>query len=128
MKLIQQTYHIKASVEKVWQALTVPKHIEAWGSGPVKMDDRVGTTFSFWGGDIWGTNTEVVKNKKLVQEWYGGDWPKPSIATFTLTKEKTGTKLVLTHTGVPTDEVNDFADGWKDYYLGPLKEYVESIT
>ena len=126
MRHIKQTYFIKASVEKVWQALTTPKHINAWGGGQAKMDDKVGTEFSFWGGDIWGTNKEVVQNKKLVQEWYGGDWPKPSIAIFTLTKEKAGTKLLLPHTGVPADEVKNFADGWKDYFLRPLKQYVET--
>ena len=125
MEPINQTYHIKAPVEKVWQALTVPKHIDAWGGGPVKMSSKVGTKFSFWDGDIWGKNIEVVKNKKLVQEWYGGEWPEPSIATFTLSKEKTGTRLDLLHTDVPTDKVKNFDDGWRDYFLGPLKEYVE---
>ncbi len=92
------------------------------------MSGKVGAKFSFWGGDIWGKNTEVVKNKKLVQEWYGGEWPKPSIATFTLSKEKAGTRLDLLHTDVPADEVKNFDDGWRDYFLGPLKEYVEHLS
>ncbi len=126
MKPIHQSYHIKARIEKVWQALTVPKDIEAWGGGPAKMSAKVGSKFSLWGGDIWGENVEVVKNKRLVQEWMSGEWAKPSIVTFTLNKEKAGTQLVLHHTGVPKDELKDIDDGWRDYYLGPLKEYVEN--
>lgn len=125
MKTIKQTYLINASPEKVWQALVDPEVIDKWGGGPAKTDDRVGTEFSLWGGDIHGKNLEVVKNKKLVQDWFGGDWPKASKVTFIL-KEKDGkTTIDLLHEDVPENEANDIADGWKECYLGPLKELVE---
>jgi hypothetical protein len=34
--------------------------------------------------------------------------------------------LTLTHTGVPDDVAGDFDAGWDDYYLGPLKDLLES--
>jgi uncharacterized protein YndB with AHSA1/START domain len=126
MTPIRQTYTIKAPVARVWKALTDPKDIEAWGGGPVKMSARPGSTFSLWGGDIHGKNITVDPPTKLIQEWYGGDWDKPSIATFRLVSlNATTTKLTLLHVDVPADERKNFADGWRDYYLGPLKEYVE---
>ncbi len=53
MKVIKQTYIIKAPLEKVWNALTDPKIIEKWGAGPAIMDSKEGTEFSLWGGDIF---------------------------------------------------------------------------
>ena len=126
MKTIHKKYEIKTPLKKVWQCLIDPKEIEAWGGGPnVKMDDKIGTKFSLWGGDIHGTNTKVTAQKELVQDWYGGDWPKASVVTFRLSQKGTTTVLELIHEGVPEDQVKDFDDGWDDYYVGPMKEYLE---
>ncbi len=125
MKTIKQTYHIHASVEKVWKALIDPKDINQWGGGPADMDDKVGTEFSLWGGDIHGTNTEVVAHKKLVQEWFGGKWDEASHLTFILTSKGKSTDVELIHKNVPDRQTNDIAEGWKDYYMNPLKEFVE---
>lgn len=114
-----------APVEKVWQALTDSKIIDAWGGGPAKMSDKVGEKFEFWGGDIHGENINVVPNKKLVQNWYEGNWEKPSIATFTLEQKNSQTTLTLDHENVPAKSYDDINEGWDQYYLGALKNYVE---
>lgn len=126
MKTIKQTYLINSSLDEVWQALINPKYIDAWGGGPAKIDDKKGTKFEFWGGDIHGKNIQVIKNKKLAQEWFGGNWERPSIVTFTLIPEKNKVRIDLLHTDVPNNEAKDIDDGWKRYYLGPLKEYLEN--
>ncbi len=126
MKKIQQTYHINAPVSRVWKAFIDAKTIDAWGGGPATIDDNVGTEFALWGGDIHGTNTRVVKEKMLVQNWYGGDWPEPSSVKFTLAPEERGTKVILVHDGIPDDEVDSIRNGWRDYYLGPMKEFLEA--
>lgn len=129
-KVIKQTYLIKAPVGEVWKALVDPKYIEKWGGGPAKMDDKVGTKFELWGGDIWGTNTQVENpptgGKKLVQDWYGGNWPKPSQVTFLLSERGGQTQVDLIHENLPEDEVENFGSGWRDFYLGSIKEYLES--
>lgn len=125
MKIIKQTYHIKAPSEKVWQALVDPKIIEQWSGTKAKMDDKVGTHFELWDGDMYGTNTEVVTNKKLAQDWYGGDWKKPSKVVFTLSEKAGVTTVGLGHWDLPDSEFDDFAQGWKDYYLGAIKELLE---
>ncbi len=126
MKTIRQTYLIKSSVEEAWKALIDPKYINGWGGGPAKMNDKLGAEFSLWGGSIFGKNIEVKPGKKLVQEWYSEEkWEKPSIATFTLSEEKNGVKLTLFHTNVPDKAAEDIDEGWKIYYLGPLKKFLE---
>ncbi len=126
MKTIRQRYTIQAPVATVWQALVLPKVISSWGGGPAVMDAKPGTRFQLWGGDIHGLNREIVAEKKLVQDWVSGDWPQPSLVTFTLTPVRAGTRLELLHERVPDAEARDIAQGWKEYYLGPLKEYCES--
>jgi uncharacterized protein YndB with AHSA1/START domain len=122
---ITKVYVINAPVARVWKALTNADCIELWGAGPAQMRDEVGASFSLWGGDIHGTVTEIVAEQRLVEDWYGGPWPAPSVATFTLEPVGEATRLTLTHTGVPDDEGPDFAAGWDDFYLGPLKECME---
>jgi len=78
-----------------------------------------------WDGDIHGKNTEVIPNKKLVQEWFGGDWEKPSITTFSLSNKDGVTTIDFLHENVPDSDARSIEDGWKDYYLGPLKNYAE---
>lgn len=125
MKTIDQTYLIAAPPERVWDALINPKTIKAWGGGPTVIDDQVGTAFTFWGGEIWGTNREVVSKHKLVQEWYGGKWPKPSRVTFTLSTKGNKTRVTLHHEDVPNKNAPDIAEGWERYYLGAIKRYLE---
>ncbi|MBI3495081.1 SRPBCC domain-containing protein [Candidatus Berkelbacteria bacterium] len=125
MKHITQTYTIKAPLKKVWQALVDPEIIHEWSGGPVKMDEKEGTKFSLWGGDIHGINTKVVLYKLLTQDWYEGDWAKPSQVIFTLIYKNGVTTITLDHKNIPDDAAADIADGWKTYYLGPMKELLE---
>lgn len=127
MTRIKKKYIIKAPINKVWQALVDPKEITAWGAGPAEMSDKPGADFSIWGGDIFGKNKEVNPPHKLVQDWYGSkNWKQPSAAVFNLVEKSGQTELSLEHTGVPKEEVNDFDNGWDDYYLGAIKEYLEN--
>jgi len=90
------------------------------------MDAKTGTKFSLWGGDIHGTNTKVTPQKLLEQDWFGGDWEKPSKVVFRLMSGSSGkTKVILTQTDIPDEEFADIEEGWKVYYMGPLQVCVE---
>jgi activator of HSP90 ATPase len=71
-----------------------------------------------------------LENEKLVQEWFSEEentWDKPSTVTFMLSKLRGGgTKLDLLQKDVPDENVEDIENGWEEYYLGPLKEYLET--
>jgi len=127
-KTIKKTYNISSPVDQVWNALVDPITINNWGGGPSKIDSNVGSDFELWNGDIFGKNIEVIPGKKLVQEWFGGDWPKASIVTFRLKEDKNGTILELEQINVPEDEIDDIEQGWDDYYLGPLKKMLEILS
>jgi activator of HSP90 ATPase len=125
MKLFTKTYIIHAKAADVWNALTDPNVIAKWGGGPANMEAKDGTKFSLWGGDIHGTNTKVVTQKLLVQDWYSGNWKEPSVVTFELTNKDMFTEVKLTHKNIPDSEFSDIKSGWDDYYMVPLKNLVE---
>lgn len=125
MKQIEQTYHIEAPVAKVYQALTDAELAERWGAGPAKVDAREGGEFSYWGGDIHGTYTKLVPNKRIEQDWYGHDnptWKYNVVFTFEGNDETTTVHMV--YSGDILDEQKDIKD-WQDYYFTPIKELLE---
>ena len=125
MKTFTKTYHIQAPVHDVWHALVNPSDIEAWSGGIAEMTELPKKEFSLWGGEIHGTNKTVTREKKLIQEWFGGNWDKASLVTFLLSNAGKGTKVVLKHTDIPNQEFEDIKKGWDEYYMLPLKKYVE---
>jgi activator of HSP90 ATPase len=124
-KAISKTYAIKAPVSKVWTALVSPELIRRWSGAKAIMHAKPDTRFELWGGDIYGRNVEAVKNKKLVQEWYGGRWAEPSLVIITLTPIPVGTRVHLEQKNVPPEEYAAINKGWDDYYFEPIKELVE---
>jgi len=125
MKDYNYTLEISANQEEVFNALTNAFQIELWTGYPATMDDQVGTVFSLWEGDISGCNIQVVKDYKLVQEWFFGETENPSIVTFTLKKAGKNTSLELTHTNIPDEAYEEIVEGWTDYYLGSMKNFLE---
>ncbi len=124
-KALSKTYVINAPSHVVWAALTKPDSIAGWGGAPCVMDEKVGTKFSLWGGSIHGTNTEVVPEKTLMQDWSEKTWTEPSKVTFTLESLGTKTVVMLLHSEVPTEFYKSIGLGWDEFYLGPLKRYCE---
>lgn len=90
------------------------------------MDDKEGSSFSLWGGSIVGKNTKVVPHQQLVQDWQEKEWENPSKVTFNLKEKDGGTEIELIHEDIPDKSHKDISEGWKEYYLGPLKKYLES--
>ena len=110
---------MKAGPSKVFKALTDPKIIEKWSGAPAKMSAKKGAKFEIWGGDMFGTNLEVVKDKKLVQEWCTKTFR--SKVTFTIKAKGKGSVVDLLHENVPARSVKNYSEGWKDYYLGAMQ-------
>ncbi|MGQ1908306.1 SRPBCC domain-containing protein [Marinifilum sp. RC60d5] len=125
MKEFNCNYNIGASQEEVFNAFTNSFQIELWTGYPAKMDDKVGTIFSLWEGDITGCNLEIVKDYKLVQEWFFGETEHPSIVTILLKKSGKDTRIELNHTNIPDDAYEEIVEGWEEYYLASIKNFLE---
>lgn len=125
MKKIQQTYTIKAPIEKVWQSLTDAEIAEQWGAAPATVDAREGGEFSYWDGDIHGVYTKLVPYQLIEQDWYGHDHPERKFkAVFLLRADNDTTTVQLTFSGDIEDEQKDLQD-WQEYYFAPIKDLLE---
>jgi activator of HSP90 ATPase len=125
---IRQTLTIKAKPDEVYDALMdSDKHAKVTGS-PASISDKVGGKFTAWDGYIFGKNLQLVRGKKIVQEWSTTEWP-PGYPTsrleITLTGTAGGTKLEMVHSRVPAEQSDDYAEGWESYYWEPLTAYFE---
>ena len=130
MPSITQKYEMDAKPEEVWDALVNSETIEIWSKDESKMTDDVGASWMLWGGQMFGKNLEVVKNKKLVQSWCYEEWDKdkPSKVTITLKPKGKKTIVELLHEDVPEKSVKSITEGWNTYYLGAIKEMFEDIN
>ena len=125
MPTIQQTYEMNATPEEVFDALVNPEVIQDWSGDEAKMNDQVGGKFSLWGGQMFGINTEVVKNKKLVQDWGYDQWDILTKVTFTIKANGNKTTVDLLHENVPEKSLKSIIEGWNTYYLGAMQEMFE---
>ena len=116
---------IDGTPEEVFLALTNPFTIELWSGSPAVMDDKEGTEFALWEGDITGKNLKVVKDQEIVQEWDFGELPEPSIVTIKLHSHKTGTNLEVKHVNIPDEAYKNIEEGWREYYIGAIKRFFE---
>jgi len=125
MKNYHNFYKIKGTREEVYNALVKPFAISLWTGAKTQMEEKAGTEFSLFNGDITGKNLEFVPPGKIVQEWYFGEQEEPSIVTISLHDEKAFTKVELNHSNIPDEAFDDMKSGWNNYYFGGLKEFFE---
>lgn len=124
MGTVKKVYRIKADAASVFAALTDAKHIREWSGDTVKMGKKAGTLFSLWGGSIHGKNIEISP-ERIIQDWKEEAWEEFSRVTFHIRTKGKQTELELIHEGIPEKSVKSIDSGWDDYYLGPLRDYVE---
>lgn len=130
MKNIKKHYHIKATPEDIFTALTNPLTIEIWTGATAVMEPVAGSEFSLWDGEITGKNIEIEAGKMIVQEWYfedeeGMPSEHKSIVTIKLHNAGNSTDVELLHINIPDEAFDNIVDGWDRYYFKPLKELVE---
>lgn len=121
------TYVVYASPEDVFEALTDPGIIGAWGGGMSVIEEKIGGHFELFDGWVKGEVTHFSPGKELGYTWKPAEWDKrtkPSNVHIKLMKHPAGTDIVLTHTNFPSQEEADkHGNGWIDYVLDPLNDY-----
>ena len=117
---------LPASPEAIYDAwLDSAKHSAMTGAG-AKIVNRIGGAYSAWDGYITGKTVELVPAERIVQTWrtsqFAGNDPDSTI-TVELAPTKTGARLTLTHSGVPSGQTSYESGGWRDNYFTPMKAY-----
>ncbi len=129
---IRQTILIPSvKPEDVYNALVDAKKHSAFTGSKATMNPKPGGRFTAWDTYITGKNLELVKGRKIVQEWRTSEWPEEypsSIVQFTFTAVKDGTEITMVHSKVPSSQAEQYREGWFTSYWDPLKEYFRKKT
>ncbi len=128
---INQKVTLPASPEEVYEAYTDPKKHAAFTGSKATGKAAVGSKFTAWDGYIFGKYLELEKGKRVVQEWITTDWAKNYPASrLELTFQKTpkGTEIVLVQSNVPSEQAEDIAEGWLEFYWDPMKKYFKKLS
>jgi activator of HSP90 ATPase len=122
---IHQEVDLKASAQRVYEALLDAKQFNAFSGLPTEIHREAGGDFSLFGGHIVGRNIELVPNQRIVQAWRVVDWPEGaySIVKFELKAQGSGTRVILDHKGFPEGLKDHLAQGWKGHYWDSLTKY-----
>ncbi len=94
------------------------------GSGAGEDESELRKVFAMGRGYL-GQEHEDSSRKKAGEDWYGGQWEKPSKVVFELKQVGDRVEVKLMQTDVPDEEAKDIDEGWDEYYLKPLKKWVE---
>lgn len=131
---IVKNIRIATPIDKVWDALTNPASIRGWmgDDDTIAVELRAGGHFQFFGGETTGVFIEIEKPNKLAYTWRQGEWQENwpnSLVSWELTPVGQETQVKLTHSQLPNSAERDSHDeGWDIYFLGPMKNWLESQT
>jgi uncharacterized protein YndB with AHSA1/START domain len=126
MKNLKKTIHIKVPREEVFNALVNPLTIELWSGFKAEMQPVVGSEFTLFEGDISGVIKSLDPPNAVEQVWNFGDQEEESLVRYELFEESGKTRLELSHTNIPDEAYENIETGWKEYFLGAMKNYLES--
>jgi activator of HSP90 ATPase len=120
---------LPAAPEALYDAWLDSAAHSAMTGGEAKIGRCVGDRYSAWDGYIEGATLELVAGKRIVQSWrtteFGASDPDSTIVVD-LESTGAGTRLTLTHKGVPDGQTSYENGGWQDNYFAPMKAYFES--
>lgn len=126
MESLKMSVTLPVKAEKLYKAWLSSKEHAAFTGGGAKVSDKVGGKFTAWDGYILGKNLELKANKKIVQSWRTSEFPEdaPDSTLEISFEEKNGqTKLNLHHYDLQKGDAKKYRDGWRDYYIEPMKHY-----
>jgi len=126
MTYLHQEIEIKASRQRIYEALLDSKQFATFTGMAAEIDRGVGGGFSIFGGLITGRNVELVGNQRIVQAWRPADWEAGiyTLVRFELKDWASQTKLILDHTGFPEGNFRHLDSGWYLRYWEPLKRFL----
>jgi uncharacterized protein YndB with AHSA1/START domain len=126
MPKIHQEVSFAVPPERLYQALMNAADHAAFTGAPAEISAEVGGAWSAYGGKISGRNLELIDGARIVQSWRAGNWPAGvhSLVRFELTKDGSGTRLVLDHDAVADDQLPHIDGGWAKMYWEPLRKYL----
>jgi activator of HSP90 ATPase len=117
---------LPATPEKVFRTWLSTEGQSGMTGSTSKVEPRVGGSFTAWDGYITGKTLELKPYTRIVQTWRTSEFsdadPDSRIEVL-LEAAKGGTKLTLSHSGLPEGQANGYESGWEESYFAPMREY-----
>ena len=121
---LSEVFNAKPSeIYRAW--LNSDGHSAMTGS-PAKVNGKIGGEFSAWDGYITGTTQKLTPDQHIVQAWRTSEFADEvpdSHLEILLEKVDGGTRVTITHSDMPEDQVDGYKQGWEDFYFKPMREY-----
>jgi activator of HSP90 ATPase len=117
---------IPAKASEIYNAWLNSEGHAAMTGSLAHVDGKVGGKFTAWDGYIFGRTLELTPNQRIVQVWRTSEFPDDSPDSHVeilLEEVPGGTKVTLTHSDMPEDQVDSYRQGWDDFYFKPMKSY-----
>jgi activator of HSP90 ATPase len=117
---------ISARPSDIYDAWLSSKGHAAMTGSSADVDGNVGGAFSAWDGYIFGTTLELTPNQRIVQAWRTTEFPEEapdSDLEVVLEEVEGGTRLTLTHSDMPEDQIESYRQGWEEFYFLPMKKH-----
>ncbi len=117
---------IPASPYRIYQAWLNGLEHGAMTGERASCEPWPGGRHTAWGGYIWGVNQDLDPSRRVLQSWRSTDFPAGAVdSTVDVHFEPAegGTRVVIEHTNVPMGLGARYEQGWKDFYLAPMKAY-----
>jgi uncharacterized protein YndB with AHSA1/START domain len=135
---IRHTITVKASIARVWQALTNPAEVQTW-VGAIGFKPEIGAKFEFhappregWNGITYSELVSLEKPQKLAFTWAVPNFPS-TLVEISLRQVGNQVEITLTHSGweqfgAEIYPVRDELEkGWVEFVLPQLAKVVETI-
>jgi activator of HSP90 ATPase len=128
-KTIEQSVVFKASPRTLYELFMDSELHTAATGAPAKISRKIGGKWSAFGNMIGGRNLLLVPNRLIVQAWRSKPFKAAdpdSILIVRFEKVKNGTRVDLTHVGVPAYDHKGVTQGWRKYYWEPWKRHLSA--
>jgi activator of HSP90 ATPase len=124
-------FSLPVAPDVVYRAWLSSKEHSAFTGSPARISARVGARCSAWDGYITGTIVRLEKNRKIVQTWRTAEFPdgaEDSLFEVHIEPSASGSSVIFRHTMIPTGDGQKYRDGWKEFYIEPMKEYYSTTS
>ncbi|KAI8358264.1 activator of Hsp90 ATPase [Mortierella sp. GBAus27b] len=120
---LEESMDLQATAHDIYDVLLNQAKVQVWTRSNATIEAKVGSKFSFFGGNVSGEIKELDEDKKIVQSWRLGTWPAGHYSTVTieLSQNTNSTTVKFKQEGVPVAEQEITRQNWNGYYWSEIK-------
>jgi len=121
-----QHVHLPTTPDEVYRALTDPTLHSAFTGDRYQGAAVEGGSFSAFSGYATGVHEKLEPSHLIVQSWRTTEFPDDAPSSrleFVLDEVPDGTEVTMTHSELPSDQAENYRQGWIDSYWTPLRAH-----